>query len=112
MVLPSARGLADAACHQKRDEATCELRERPSQTENYKLQGYLDANLSHCKKPGDTSNDSRGKKKKRARSRKAKQIGPGSQLEQSRTPLYLLILLCLLSAAFIWTPIVMKSLVS
>ncbi|KAM0865184.1 hypothetical protein ACQ4PT_043417 [Festuca glaucescens] len=70
IVPPSVRVLADAACHQKRDEATCELRERPGQTEDYKLQGSLDANLSRCKKLGHTSNDSRGKKK-RARSRKA-----------------------------------------
>uniref|UniRef100_A0ACD5YZV6 Uncharacterized protein n=1 Tax=Avena sativa TaxID=4498 RepID=A0ACD5YZV6_AVESA len=108
IVPPSARVLADA-CHHKRDKATFELHEKPGQTEDYKSQDYLDANLSHRKKPAHTSNDSRGKK--HAPGRKATRVvGPGRPSKQSRSPLYLLILVCLLSATFILTLIIMKSL--
>jgi hypothetical protein len=105
--------IADA-CYQKRDKAIFELREKPDQTADYNLQYYLDANDSRCMKSGHTSNDSRGNKMKRARCRKANRdeqaVGPGRPLEQSRSPSYLLIFVCLLSATFMLTPIVMKSL--
>uniref|UniRef100_A0ACD5WN25 Uncharacterized protein n=1 Tax=Avena sativa TaxID=4498 RepID=A0ACD5WN25_AVESA len=90
IVPPSARVLADA-CHHKREKATFELREKPGQTEDYKLQDCVDANLSHRKKPDHTSNDSRGEK--RAPGRKANRaVGPGCASKQSRSPFYLRIL--------------------
>lgn len=114
IVPPTLRALA-AACHQKGGKTIFDLAEEPGDTKELKLQCSPDAtNLSHGKKPVHTNDRSyklqqRGSNPnnhQRSKHHDEQAVVPNRhQLGRSSSPPYVMIFLCLLFVAYIWTTI-------
>ncbi|VAH41145.1 unnamed protein product [Triticum turgidum subsp. durum] len=123
IVPPSLKALADA-CHQKGGKTIFDLGEEPGDTKVLKLQCSPDAsNLSHGKKPvhtndisyklqqgGNNPNNRQRSKHSQALSKEASRderavVPDRRRLGRPRGPRYVMVFLCLLFAAYVWTTV-------